>query len=470
MRITKSDQRIERHILIGLIVSDEFTREIISELDLNFFQNKAVRTLVKWCIDYFHKYGEPPKKQIQVLYEDESDRLDEDVQEYLGELLQSLSEQYDLEADQIDFNAPFYLDRAIKYFKKRQLKELASKLEVAIENDKVDEAEILVHKFKPVERKTEEDFDPFALKEDELEAAFQTLGEPLFALPGPLGKLMNLQFYRSSFIAFQGAEKVGKTWFLQELMFRALRARRRVAFFEAGDLTKEQRLARLYSRLAGKPWVPIGDVEVVKVPAPEIVDEELMKFEIKEVDVPVLTAQDVIQAQKKFAKLYRGKLRFSVHANSTLTPKKIDNILEEWELREDWVPDVIIIDYADILASDQKYTDQRSQINQIWKDLRALSQKWQCSLITATQADAASYKRDTQSLSNFSEDKRKYAHVTAMFALNRTEDERRLGALRVTPLLLREGVVPKQQVGILSNPAEVKPWFRIFWTDGPISE
>jgi replicative DNA helicase len=63
------------------------------------------------------------------------------------------------------------------------------------------------------------------------------------------------------------------------------------------------------------------------------------------------------------------------------------------ELKSSYTPDVIIIDYADLLI-DGSQKEERHKQNKIWKDLRGLNQKRKCLLITATQTDAGSYKND----------------------------------------------------------------------------
>ena len=98
---------------------------------------------------------------------------------------------------------------------------------------------------------------------------------------------------------------------------------------------------------------------------------------------------------------------------------------------------MIVIDYADILAmNDAK--DERGQINETWKALRTLSQVFHCLVVTATQADAKSYDTDTMSMANFSEDKRKFAHVTGMFGINQTPPEKNKQLYRLNWLVLRE--------------------------------
>ena len=71
--------------------------------------------------------------------------------------------------------------------------------------------------------------------------------------------------------------------------------------------------------------------------------------------------------------------------------------------------------------------------------MRRLSQERHCLVVTATQANAASYDKKVLTMMNFSEDKRKMAHVTAMFGLNQTPDEKRQNLMRVGPIVIREG-------------------------------
>ena len=69
----------------------------------------------------------------------------------------------------------------------------------------------------------------------------------------------------------------------------------------------------------------------------------------------------------------------------------MEQCLDDWEAREGFVPDVIVIDYADLLEADGKSTEFRHKQDSIWKGLRAMSQKRHALVLTATQADAASY-------------------------------------------------------------------------------
>jgi len=468
LRIREIDYRIERQILIAMIISDDFFKNILDHIKLDYFQSKAARLVARWCLSYYRKYGKPPKRNIQQIYDDYKDQIDEDVAEYLERLLLSLSNQYDYEPNE-DFNTDYFVDRAITYFKKRKLEALKEKIDTALENNKVDTAEELVKSYRPLEKKDSAVFDPFA-DEEIIEEAFKSVGETLFKLPDKLGIMLNNQFYRASLISFQGPEKVGKTWFLQEIMLYALLARRRVAVFEAGDMTKSQRLARLFSRLAGKPWVPGKDSGTVVYSVPKSYEKHLHRFVFEEEEFEVLTMSDAKKAHQKWSKRIGNRLRMAVYRNNTLTPRMIDRQLEDWANKEDFVPDVIIVDYADILECERPTDQSRHKINELWKELRSLSQKWEVCLITATQADSSSYKKQMQDLTNFSEDKRKYSHVTAVYALNRLVDGS--GVIVVHPLLVREAPPPSgnKAVAIAPHIGLVKPWYIQEWVDKAMLE
>ena len=84
--------------------------------------------------------------------------------------------------------------------------------------------------------------------------------------------------------------------------------------------------------------------------------------------------------------------------------------------------------------------DLRNQQNKIWQRLRRLSQEKHCLVVTATQADAASFESHTLKLHNFSEDKRKFGHCTAMYGINQNDpEEKDLRMMRLNELVIREG-------------------------------
>jgi len=166
---------------------------------------------------------------------------------------------------------------------------------------------------------------------------------------------------------------------------------------------------------------------------------------LKKVDaVEPLDEDEAHAAIRKFFVKGNRKLKISTHPNGTLSTAKANKILDKWQKEDDFIPDLIMFDYADIMQPTAK-VEFRHQQNQIWKDLRGMSQTKRNGIlplvITVTQTDADSYERDLITLKNFSEDKRKFGHVTALYGLNQDKKgrEKKIGILRINELVKREG-------------------------------
>ena len=274
-----------------------------------------------------------------------------------------------------------------------------------------------------------------------IQQAFAAKQEPLVVYPGALNNLFKDALERDAFIAFQGGEKKGKTFLLLDLAWRAMCQRRKVAFFEVGDLSQNQIMRRFMIRAAGRPLKSCTvkypksishhpDSEIAEVEETERVYKNPLSW-----GKAWKACQEVMISKTKSKDSY---LRLSCHPNSSISIQGVYGILQGWE-RDGWTPDCIIIDYADILAPIRGDMETRDAINSTWKQMRALSQSLHCLVATATQAKATSYKAHTQTREHFSENKLKMAHVTGMIGINQSEDEKDIGVIRLNWIVLREG-------------------------------
>ena len=178
-----------------------------------------------------------------------------------------------------------------------------------------------------------------------------------------------------------------------------------------------------------------------------------------------LTVEEAKEAIDAFFIQNKRRFKLSTHANGTLTIKEIKALLDVWEREDGFVPDVIAIDYADLLVPEAR-TEFRHQVDEIWRGLRNLSQERHCLVVTATQADARSYEQNRLKVSNFSEDKRKNAHVTAMYGLNQDpkDREKQLGWMRINEIVIREGDFSNSnEVYVLQNLRRGRPFLGSFW-------
>jgi replicative DNA helicase len=104
--------------------------------------------------------------------------------------------------------------------------------------------------------------------------------------------------------------------------------------------------------------------------------------------------------------------------------------LHNLEHYENFIPDVIVTDYADKFAPEDKRLSPRHQLRQIWEEHKALAQERHCLVITASQSSAARTEKDTKQ-GDWSEAISKLELVDVGFILNQTPDEKREGLMRV---------------------------------------
>jgi len=445
MKVTRRDGSEERKILIGMIVDTHVLGSIASKWEPNLFKSVWGNLVAKWCVDFYTEYETAPKHEIESLFESWASKSDnEETTEIVDKFLSGLSDEYEARAE--SSNSNYTIDLASNYFNKVKLGSLSESIKGDLVNGDIDTALDRVNSYGQVEMGTGAGID--VLKDqDAIKEAFEEQQESIVKYPGDLGKFFKGALQRDAFVAFMGAEKRGKTWWLIDLAWRAMCQRRRVAFFEVGDMSQNQIMRRFMTRATRNPLKPISYDYPTYIEREEGVPIALIEHENRTQDKSIgwQTAYKACQkVMKSKIKSHESMLRLSCHPNSTLTVSGMKSILAAWE-RSGWIPDVIVVDYADILAPPHGYKDTRDQINATWKQLRALSQSHHCLLVTATQADANSYNTNTIGRANFSEDKRKFAHVTGMIGLNATAEEKENGVTRLNWIVLRESAFSEHQ-------------------------
>jgi hypothetical protein len=149
------------------------------------------------------------------------------------------------------------------------------------------------------------------------------------------------------------------------------------------------------------------------------------------------TPEQVKEALNKYRQDDEQRFRLECYPAGRIDIYQIGGILKRWA-DDGWVPDIVGIDYADILADTPGTKDKKESVNVAWREMRALSTEYNCLLLTATQSDAEAYNTWIQGKSNFSNAKEKLAHVNAMIGVNVTELERSLQVARFNWIVLRE--------------------------------
>jgi hypothetical protein len=436
MKVEKKDNSAERLILTGMIVDRDVIGRIAPRWQSDMFQSKWSNIIGGWCIHYFNRYGKAPKKNIERLFHTwASTNQDKNTIKLIERYLEQLSGEYERRAK--DSNSQYILDQAGEYFNKVKLLKLAETIQSEIDLGRLDKAAKARESFGQIELGSGQGVN--VLQDDAAwEQSFQSKSESLVEYPHALKNFFGDALERDGFIAFMGEEKRGKTWWLLDIAWRAMMQHKKVAFFEVGDLSQNQIMRRFGIRAAGRPLKP-GIIKIPRLMEPEG-DECSVDFEEREFRKPLSEkslrlARSAIMTEK--LKTKRPLLKLFTYPNCSISAAGIESVIQSLESQE-WIPDLIVIDYADILAPMAGY-EGRDAINANWMKMRAISQTYHCLLVTATQANAKSYETRTLTKANFSEDHRKFAHVTGMIGLSQSDTEKIKQIIRLNWLVLREG-------------------------------
>jgi len=486
-----SEKFIERRIAIGLITNEKYLREVSPVFSQDLLKDDAAKKISSWCIRYFNKHGKAPLEDIAIIYESyiRRGKLAHDEAEDIGDILDSLSDEYQSQAEN---NPDVLIDETFAYFDENRLIRLADDIKAEAQRGNTLEANALIAENRQIQRQANINYDFFADDVERTKSIFENVQEPIIEYPGKLGQLWNRHFVRGGFMGLLGGEKVGKTWILMDIAFQSQRSGRKVAFFAAGDMNREEMELRKYIYMArrsneyeycGNLMIPVidcfwnqngscstgcGEAPIRGDKPPAFKDMQKVYTEAFEQygadhepctkcmgkkeflgspwfktrpKVDPLTWKEGYEIERKFRKRFRNAgWNFADYTSDTLTTRMIDNQLAIWH-EQGFTADIILIDYPDIMAPDDedRKLDFRQKENRKWLKLRGLAHKWHCLVVCPTQADAGSYGKDWLDLSNYSEDKRKYSHATAFFGLNQTDGEAELGIFRINQLIVRSG-------------------------------
>ncbi len=377
-----------------------------------------------WCINFFRKYGDVPGLRLRELFIDWASKSNppRELAENIEAFIAGLKPE--------SFASTYILDLAGRYFNRVRVRSAIEEAEAFLEQDNPDSARQVLISIDKLELgqgalvKPAEDFTVWQ------EAFDDEQQKPLLRYPGILDDFFRGAMVRDNLISFMAPDKSGKTMWLIDAAFRAIRNRRKVAYFECGDLGQRGVLIRIGCRAARKPrWpgtyqYPIGFSEDGQVLTKSITFDEGL---------------DDVEAYESYRDICRGAdlLRLSCYPNSTLSVRMASEMLHDWE-REGWVADVVIFDYADIMAPPYGTQDTLEQIDVLWKELRRLSQEFHCLVLTATQASAEAYRASVLKRYHFSGRKTKLAHVNGMIGLNVSDENRAKNVTQLNWIVRRE--------------------------------
>ena len=467
------DNTAEEQITTAMIMSTKFLTEVTPLFNPEFMRNSFAKIICFWCVDYFKKYNKAPEAHIKDIYliESESGMSKED-KEIIGNFLTKLSSQF---SEGQGVNSDYLRDIAFVYFRKRELQIRTERATRYLEVDKVEEAEDEFSKYKKFAYQTSGWFNPLDSKE--VLEVFDDNENENFLLPGALGKIVG-PIERGWFVAVLAPFKRGKSFYLQEMAIRAIFQRLRVVFISL-EMKEKNIKERLYKRLTGfgsktgedmflfpvfdcehnqkgdcireertnritlinpGETKPEYDIDSPYRPCTYCRGHMLRDYKVttwyETLEVPKFDLRGTRKKIQAIEMMYGDNLRVMCYPRFLAGISDIRRDMFTLEQTEGFIPDVIIVDYADILKPDTS-GDKRNQIDDIWKNLASMAAERNAIVFTASQGTRGSIYKSDMSQDDLAEWIGKLAHVDIFLGLNQSPDEKHSKVIRTNLLVHR---------------------------------
>jgi hypothetical protein len=389
--------------------------------------------LSSWILDYYQEFGAAPGEVIQDIYLDKKRYVDsEDDASLISTFLQSLSKEY------VTKNVEYSVSQAIEYLKERSLRLLSEDITAKLNANQLLEAEESVGTYTRVEQQKIRGVRVLT-DTQEVYVAFNRTEEVLFKLPGAFGECVG-PFCRGDFISFLGFAKRGKSHAMNYAEEAAISTAGLTTVLFSLEMTKRQNMRRKWMSFTGRPL----SSRTVQIPYFEETEGDSDKkwsiqyYEEHREGFPH-ELKDIEKLQKQVTRYIRSDdpILIALPARSA-TVRDLEMHLTNLESYENIVPDVVFVDYADLLLGPPG-KDYRHQIDDIWANLRKIALERNICVVTASQSNRYTATNDVEE-DSVAEDIRKMAHVTRMIGINQSKKDREAQVIRFRTLVDREGL------------------------------
>jgi len=166
--------------------------------------------------------------------------------------------------------------------------------------------------------------------------------------------------------------------------------------------------------------------EVAKEIIAERTDASLADVIMRDLHKNPADVQRLIQAAEARA----GEYRMRDHPSGTLKPSQLHRLIDNY--RSDGIIfDLVIVDYADIMAAEYRSDSLQENLRSIYIDLRAIGHEFNCAMLTATQTNRDGAKAVTAKATDVGDDWNKARTVDILIGINATEEEKKAGEARL---------------------------------------
>jgi replicative DNA helicase len=256
--------------------------------------------------------------------------------------------------------------------------------------------------------------------------------------------------------------KRGKSWFLCHLAKSALMQSKSVLYITL-EMTKEEVEDRLDMMFGSLLVRPNEFKNIVQLPSYTCGDWHARKMckligksgtredcyrclhkregfvEKEKKRFKTLESNKKVRKVLESANMFGGRLFIKEYSSRKMNVFTLEGLLDDLISFKDFYPEVILLDYADLMSSRKAHKEKRDSLDEIYKDLKDIAKERDCLVFTASQAIRSAIDKANPSQKDVAEDIRKFAHIDIGFMMGSTIAQRLEGLVNFICAAFRHG-------------------------------
>lgn len=394
---------------VRLAITDtSFLKLVVGAVDPVLFPSKISEYTIRLCFEYYLQFKEAPGDHFHDEFVRDLDRHTQDERKSLITYIERINTMPPPNRDYI-------LRRVGDFVKVRAREQAAVSFAEQLARGNVEEADLLMYDALKSGIESQEvglryltDLSNLANRGDRPEYLVGT-GVP--AMDQMIGGLRRRQLS-----SWMGCYKGLKTWGLMSLANIGLMGGLRVCYI-SHEVTQEELELRFDMMHTARGTEMIGE---------QITYHAVNRdgSAIEPVTTWVRSVYDdkrAVERGRVAVRHFGGELIIRKYPMGQCTTHEIDRYLNYLETFENFVPDIVIIDYIDIMNLGDGETRDKLNRGYIWA--KGLADERNIHVATASQANREAIRKARASMKDFAEDIRKAGNVDVAFAICRTELE-----------------------------------------------
>jgi hypothetical protein len=492
----------EMIILAFMVMNDDVAQSALrryksGELKTRHF-SEYFRPVFRALIKYIGSFGKGPRFTVETLFN--KMRISDEERDVVGEYLERIAAEYSrIEAD--ESVEPEYVSGELipDFIREQEGRLLIEKIETAIDSGRIYAVDEAIDEYTSI---SEEEWDnsmgataPFSQEAIESYYAADAEDKIVLRLDGPIGAVIP-PLCRKKLTAITGVEKSGKTTWMGDLAWRSIISSKAKVLWINCEMDDEDLREYFWRRLtqtasdkehAGRRIFPVFDCLNNQLDRCEIMKRSLnggRLFETGKITtftqnrnwkictkcrnqktrfqkptkifIPAIWFDQIRLRQIRRRTIARAislnrtfklnRLRIKTFPRLAVKFTDVERFITGYMKRNSFKPDLLVLDYPDIIAPEEGKLLDRQNVDFIWKKCAGLTHELDCATLVADQATKAARSKRNIERDDTSESKTKDAHLDVRVTLNMTDEEEEIGIQRIGILYRRKGKRTTSQV------------------------